>query len=215
MNITEKGIIIILFSFVFNLSANWITFQYDNNHSGFNPQANIKLPLILKYTLNLESESINYSSAIICDKVIYIGLSNGKLKALDLDTGLLKWEFITKGEIYVSSSIKNNTIYFGSTDGNLYALNKDGNLKWKYYTGNNINSSPIVENENIYLGCNNGNIYALNTNGNLLWKKEIGNYIWTSPALFKEKLVIGTINGIIYCLNSTNGNILWSYNLVI
>ncbi len=36
----------------------------------------------------------------------------------------------------------NGTIYVGSWDDNLYAINPDGTLKWSYAIGSNIDSSP-------------------------------------------------------------------------
>ena len=55
----------------------------------------------------------------------------------------LEWYFETNGEIYSSPIISNNSLFVGSNDKCLYAIDiKNGELKWKYKTGNKIWSSP-------------------------------------------------------------------------
>ena len=48
--------------------------------------------------------------------------------------------------IYSSPAIgSDGTIYIGSKDYNLYAINPDGSLKWKYATGiGNIQTKDII-----------------------------------------------------------------------
>ena len=48
----------------------------------------------------------------------------------------LNWNYQTDGIVYSSPAVGNDgTIYIGSTDRYLYALNPDGMLKWRYQTG--------------------------------------------------------------------------------
>ena len=52
------------------------------------------------------------------------------------NNGTLKWKFLTGGSVYSSPAIGvNGTIYVGSDDCYLYAINPDGTLKWKFQTG--------------------------------------------------------------------------------
>ena len=47
------------------------------------------------------------------------------------------------------------TIYFTSTDGNLYALRPDGTERWRLHTGGATESSPVLDEDgNIYLSVN-------------------------------------------------------------
>jgi outer membrane protein assembly factor BamB len=56
----------------------------------------------------------------------------------------------------------NGTIYVGSLDRNVYALNPDGTQKWKFVTGGTVGSSPAVGADGtIYIGSNDHNVYAL------------------------------------------------------
>jgi len=58
----------------------------------------------------------------------------------------LKWRFETGREIISSSPAvgKDGTIYIGSWDIYLYAVNPDGTLKWKLNTPASISSSPVI-----------------------------------------------------------------------
>lgn len=83
---------------------------------------------------------------------------------------ILKWMFTTGGDIYSSPAIgRDGTIYVGSFDNNLYAINTDGTLKWKFTTGGDIYSSPAIGKDGtIYVGSLDDNLYAINIDGILL-----------------------------------------------
>ena len=54
------------------------------------------------------------------------------------------------------------TIYVGSDDYNLYAINSNGTLKWSYATGSWYNSSPAIGSDStIYVGSDDGKLYAI------------------------------------------------------
>ena len=70
------------------------------------------------------------------------------------DTNTKKWEFPAVGSVISSPSIESDgTIYVGSGNGNLYAINPDGTKKWEFATGNSIFSSPAIGSDGtIYVG---------------------------------------------------------------
>jgi outer membrane protein assembly factor BamB len=61
------------------------------------------------------------------------------------------------------------TIYVGSNDGHLYAINAGGSQKWKFPSSDSIGavkSSPAIGTDGtIYIGSDDGNMYALNQTG--------------------------------------------------
>ena len=61
-----------------------------------------------------------------------------KLHAVRAARRALRWQVLTDGPIYSSAIISADglTIFVGSDDHNLYAVNSvDGSLKWEYATG--------------------------------------------------------------------------------
>lgn len=104
------------------------------------------------------------------------------------------------------------TIYIGSWDARLYALDPDGSLKWSYKTGQAVSSSPAVSSDGtIYFGSEDGNIYALDPDGSLKWSYQSDNYVFSSPVIDADGTVyIGSHDGNIYALNP-DGSLKWSY----
>lgn len=87
-----------------------------------------------------------------------------------------KWSFTTGGSIRSSSpSIADDgTIYVGSDDDNVYALNPDGTQKWKVGLGDggNSRSGVAIHDGVVYVTTREatGHIKALNiANGNEIW----------------------------------------------
>ena len=67
-----------------------------------------------------------------------------------------------------------DTIYFGSADGNFYALDvESGYMRWVFKSGAEINSIPYVDEKNVYFGSKDGKLYALS--------RETGDEIWSFP----------------------------------
>jgi outer membrane protein assembly factor BamB len=101
--------------------------------------------------------------------------------------GILKWRYHTSDyrEIKSSPAIgSDGTIYFGSLNDTLYALNPDGTLKWCYSTNGDIYSSPAIGNDGtIYFGSYDNYLYALNPDGSLKWRYDAGTSVHTSPAI--------------------------------
>uniref|UniRef100_A0A7C6A8W2 Pyrrolo-quinoline quinone repeat domain-containing protein n=1 Tax=candidate division WOR-3 bacterium TaxID=2052148 RepID=A0A7C6A8W2_UNCW3 len=83
--------------------------------------------------------------------------------------GTLLWRFRTNADVDSSPALgSDGTIYFGSRDSFLYAINTQGSLKWKCKTGDYVESSPTIgPDETIFVGANDNPIYALNGSGTI------------------------------------------------
>ena len=77
--------------------------------------------------------------------------------------GDLKWAYTTGGSVSSSPAIApNGTIYAGSSDNKLYAINPNGTLKWTYTTRGSMPSSPALASDGtIYVGSEDHKLYAL------------------------------------------------------
>ena len=77
--------------------------------------------------------------------------------------GTLKWRYKTGNLIESSPAIsEDGTIYVGSYDDYLYAINPDGTPKWRYQTGNNVESSPAIGSDGtVYVGSWDHYLYAI------------------------------------------------------
>jgi outer membrane protein assembly factor BamB len=64
-----------------------------------------------------------------------------------------------------SPSVLDGTVYFGSWDNNVYALDANSGVKlWSYTTGGSVFSSPaIAKGGQVYIGSDDGHLYCINS----------------------------------------------------
>jgi len=123
------------------------------------------------------------------------------------------WSYTTGGDVLSSPALDaEGTVYVGSYDYALYALNPDGTLKWSYTTGGSIYSSPAIGSDGtVYVGSEDYKVYAVNPDGTFKWSFETGGYIDSSPAIGSDGTVfIGSTDNQIYAINP-DGTLKWSY----
>ena len=138
------------------------------------------------------------------------------------------WTYATGDAILSSPALgPGHTVYFGSYDQYLYALNAtNGQLRWRYSVKparNNeyayIFSSPAVAADGtIYFGTDHqlggnggsaGELYALNPNGTLKWVYPVGAAIYSDPAIGADGTIyFGCYDTNLYALNP-NGTLKW------
>ena len=63
----------------------------------------------------------------------------------------VKWKFPTGGRIVGSAVARDGVIYFGSDDGNVYAVDAaTGRQNWKFTTAGPVSSTPAVDGGAVY-----------------------------------------------------------------
>jgi len=125
-----------------------------------------------------------------------------------------KWEFLTAGYVESSPAIgSDGTIYVGSWDNKLYAINPDGTKKWEFLTGGYVNPSPTIGSDGtIYIGSNDDKLYAINPDGTKKWEFLIGRDVNSSPAIGSDGTIyIGSYDNKLYAINS-DGTKKWEFS---
>jgi outer membrane protein assembly factor BamB len=126
------------------------------------------------------------------------------------------WSFAAGASVRSSPVLANDgTIYFGSDDAYLYALNPNGSQKWRFLTGGAVESVPAVGADGtIYFGSDDNQVRALTPAGNLLWARSTGASVRSSPVAGPDGTVyVGSDDGYLYALNHATGAVLWRQNL--
>jgi len=124
-----------------------------------------------------------------------------------------KWVFTTNAAVHSSPAIAaDGTIYVGSNDSNLYALNPDGTKKWQFTTGGNIGSSPAIGMDGtIYVGSDDGKLYAITNSGMQKWAFPTADKIWASPTIGADGTIyVGSNDFHLYAINP-DGTQKWSF----
>ena len=125
----------------------------------------------------------------------------------------IKWQYKTDSVITASPSLRNDIVYVGSWDGNLYAVDSiTGDLRWKFETGWGVDTTPANSNGKVYFGSTDNNFYCLNEeDGRLIWYFNCKAAIHSSPVVYGEYVIFGSDDGRLYALNKINGDLEWSY----
>ena len=89
--------------------------------------------------------------------------------------GTVLWEFETGDAVSSPAIGSDGTVYVGSADNKLYAINgKSGDKLWEFETGSQVNSSPAIGSDGtVYVGSWDNKLYAINgKSGVKLWEFE-------------------------------------------
>ncbi len=159
-------------------------------------------------------------------KYIFLACTNDSLYAIDTGTGAVSWRFGADGPLVSSPTIANNNVYFASTAGTVYCVDKvngpaSGNVPLWYYTVplNSFTSSPAISDSFLYIGgANDSNMYCfylqvpgLPTTGLLKWTYKTKGAILSSPAVVAGKCVFGCSDFNVYCLDTVAGGLNWKH----
>jgi outer membrane protein assembly factor BamB len=113
-----------------------------------------------------------------------------------------------------------DTIYFGSTDGNIYALDiESGYMRWVYKTTGAINSVPYADDSRVYVGSNDGKLYALSQkDGSKDWSFQADSTIQSTIIKDRDSIMFVSDGGHVYSLDPETGreqytipNPIWFY----
>lgn len=185
------------------------------------------------------------SSPAVAGGMLYFVSSTGALAAIDVATGQPKWVFATEYErkfeaknlhgypsaaqtipdawdLFTSSpAVVNGKVYFGSGDGNIYAVDaQTGVAIWKFPTRDVVHSSPAVVNGVVYIGGWDSYLYAIDSEtGEAKWSFKAGedNIIHnqvgfqSSPAVVDGTVYIGCRDAHVYALDAATGRKKWDY----
>ena len=151
--------------------------------------------------------------------------------------GGVKWKFPTGGRVVASAVARDAVVYFGSDDGNLYAVDSaTGHQVWKFTTAGPVSSTPAVDGGGVYFASYDGKFYALDAkSGALKWKFATAgerrfeakglhgmqpftqtiadpfDVFLSSPVLAGGAVFFGSGDGHLYALDTASGELRWKF----
>jgi len=133
----------------------------------------------------------------------------------------VRWKFTTGAAIHASAVIAGNSVFIGSADRNLYALDKTtGALQWKFETKGAVHSTPAVYAGKVYCSSTDGNIYSVDKEtGKLAWvfatngeqQYDGWDYYLSSPVVINGAVYTGSGDSCVYALDAETGRLIWKY----
>ncbi len=160
------------------------------------------------------------SSPVVLGNLVLIGFSDGKLDALNLETGQVAWQ---RSIAYASGSsdverlvdidadpiVQGNIAYLASYQGYIGALSlADGQFIWRKPAS--VYKNMILKDNNLYLTDSNDVLWSINArNGQVNWKQTaLKARGLTEPVLMGKQLVVGDKTGYLHVLGSQTGKLL-------
>jgi outer membrane protein assembly factor BamB len=119
-----------------------------------------------------------------------------------------------------ASEEENGTVYVGSDDNTVYAIDSEtGEQEWAYDAGNQIRSSPTVSDGVVFVGSKEyvddegDNLHAIDADtGKKEWAVDIGAIVDSSPTIARGSLYVKDSDGRLYSINPNNGEKIWQYS---
>jgi eukaryotic-like serine/threonine-protein kinase len=186
------------------------------------------------------------SSPAVANGIVFFSSLDGNVYAVGASDGRERWHFATGGErrfvapgihgllprtepmpdpydLLVSSPVvANETVYIGSGDHHVYALNAaTGALRWAFETGNVVHASPAYDRGTIYVGSWDRYFYALDARtGRVQWKFQTGDDrdthnqvgIAGSAAVGGDLVYFGCRDSFFYALDRRTGALRWKHD---
>lgn len=196
--------------------SDWTSFRGDPGQSGV-AGGSLPASLELLWSFQTEGGAIASSPVVAADHVFF-GNDDGRLYAVDVESGEPAWELRTDDIIEAPPMVHDGVVYVGSSDGFLYAADAStGELRWKSPTGDKIlggaswvpgDADPGAGGKagRVLVGSYDNRLYCFDAaTGEQLWAYETDNYINGTPAIDAGRVVFGGCDAALHVVSASTG----------
>lgn len=157
---------------------------------------------------------------VISGDTLYQLADNGRLLAIDKETGKRRWRKQVGTLAASSPAIVDGSLYVtlletgrgaGRKRGRIVALRaRDGKIRWSRRLPSRSESSPMVHRGRVFFGSEDGTVYALRTSGGkTVWTYRAAGAVKGSPTYADGKLYFGDYGGHVQAVRASDGERLW------
>jgi outer membrane protein assembly factor BamB/tRNA A-37 threonylcarbamoyl transferase component Bud32 len=185
-----------------------------------NPAVSPELEIIVNRALEYDPANRFKSASEMKDALVAVARKTGALVRMGAPTSSIKtggikplWSFKTEDEIRGTPAIYQGSLFIGSYDNNLYAVNAaDGKFQWKYPTEGGIVSRPAVMDGNIYFGSEDKTLHVVSArSGKVVWTYYTNGAIRSSPRIAEGHIFIGSDDHYLHAVNLMTGRLAWRF----
>lgn len=166
------------------------------------------------WTYSSDANVISTPVILSTNQYVVFGNQNGKIEALDFETGKLKWTYKTSGPVFSSPAQVNGEIAVGSTDGHIYYISENGKLLWKLKTDAAVLGSPIINNYTIFIGSSDHRFRAISIEGKqvLYSYDSLRGPVTSKPVIYKDIVLFGAWDTHLYAYDLSTKQLKWKWN---
>jgi outer membrane protein assembly factor BamB len=141
------------------------------------------------------------------------GSGTAGLFVFDPETGQELWNVPAEGQILPAPVYSHGVIYYGATDGSVYAVDVDSHAVkpgWPFQADEPIWGSPLVVDDRVYVAAMDHHVYSLDAEtGEVHWEVQLGGAMAAQPSLHAANgiLYVGTFDGQAYAIDADSGEL--------
>ena len=138
---------------------------------------------------------------------------SGKVCALSLKDGSVKWTRQFDGRIWATPSVGEGALAFTCSNGSVYTVNAATGADMWDYAGASKVACPVIYNNAVYVGSGDGAFRAFKlSDGTLLWKRSgIAGFCDAAPYVDDGQVVTGSWGGTLYSMSPSAGTLQWTW----
>ena len=152
------------------------------------------------------------STPLVSTATVFVCAGN-VLHAISTQNRSDKWSFEAVGDLRGSPVLEGGTVYVGSEDKHIYALDEyTGALQWKLKLDDVVAASVAISGLKLIVGTDAGTLYGLHRNeGTVLWQTPLGSAISSAATVSSGLAIVGTYGGRLRAVSVEDGDLKWSY----
>ncbi len=186
-----------------------------------NPSVSIEFASVIEKALQYEPKDRYQTVEEMREALLGAARKTGLLNHLPsgstafIKQGSIKplWTFQCEDELRSSPIYYNGTVYIGSYDHNLYAIQADdGKFLWKYATDGGIASRPAVADGQIFFGSEDHRLHVVDArSGRILWTHFADGPVRSSPRIAEGHVFFGADDYYLYAVNIVSQRRAWRF----
>ncbi|HUI09932.1 MAG TPA: PQQ-binding-like beta-propeller repeat protein [Bacteroidota bacterium] len=151
------------------------------------------------------------SSAAADSGAVVFGAEDGKIYALNAETGALRWAFDTGAPVEAAPLITAGKVIAGNLHGILCAVDlRTGQSLWESPTGAPVYANAVPAGDLVVVGNLAGSMSAFRlSDGMKAWRTDLEGPVNSGAVLSGNTLYVGTMKKLVYGLDAQDGAVTW------
>lgn len=140
----------------------------------------------------------------------------GEVWCLDSGDGRVKWSFKTGRTVLGCVAVAGERLFFGTREGEVYCLSRDGVELNRWNAGSAIVASPAATEEHVYVVTGKGKLYGLAAESlRPVWEARLGapGAFISSPTVARGRVFVGTPEDGLLCVgkpSESDHGLIWA-----
>ncbi len=159
---------------------------------------------------------VNATPTIAGKYTFTTGCDQPVLRVFDIENGTTAKEVPLEALLLAAAAVENNTLYFGSDGGGVFALDWETPSEvWGFEIpkrSQQIRSSPAVTPEFVIIGSRDKHVHCINRKtGELKWSFPTRGRIDSSPVVAGDRVYFGSADRNVYGVSLAGGKEVWKF----